>query len=204
MNSFKTTVEISARHIHLCQTDYTELFADEELSVRNRLSQPGEFASDKTVEIVGPDGRIHNVRVLGPLREKSKLELSRTDCFTLGIDAPYSIQINDDAARVKVIGEKGHIVREIAIIPRRHWHLSTKLAEEIGVENNSIVSLSILSENSVDFHQVVVRVSDKYLNHAHLNTDEGNAAGINKTCEGEIIIHRNNIKEKAKEFFERE
>lgn len=204
MNTFKTTVEVSARHIHFSQADYSELFGNEELTVRNSLSQPGEFASNKTVEIVGPEGRIQNIRVLGPLRDKSKLELSRTDCFVLGVDAPYSVQVENDAAKVKVVGEKGQIVRDIAIVPKRHWHLSSKLAEEIGVENNSLVSLHIVSESSVDFHQVVVRVSDKYLNHAHLNTDEGNAAGINKTCEAEIIIPRNNINESAKDFFERE
>jgi putative phosphotransacetylase len=185
----KTTVEISARHIHLTREDFKKLFEKEELTVRNRLSQVYEFAAEESVEIVGPEGSIHDVRIIGPLREYTQAEMSMSNARQIGVDAPLNISGNQKgAADIKIIGPKMEIIRRAAIIPKRHWHVSTKIAKMANVKTGDFVAVKIESSRSLIFYDVVVRVSDEYENHVHLDTDEGNAAAVNKSEKAEVII----------------
>jgi putative phosphotransacetylase len=184
----KTMVEISARHIHLKAEDFRKLFEKDEPTVRNKLSLDYEYAANETVEVVGPEGRFVDVRVVGPLREKSQFELSMSNARVLGIDPPIKISGESGGAKVKIVGPKGEIFEDIAIIPKRHWHLATGLASKLKVRTGQNVAVKIKSRRSVIYYDVITRVDDDFKNHVHLDTDEGNAAGIEKNTTAEIII----------------
>lgn len=184
----KTTVEISARHIHLTKEDFLKLFGKDEPTVRNRLSLDYEYAANETVEVVGPEGRFVDVRVVGPLRNKSQFELSMSNARVLGIDPPIKVSGESGGAKVKVVGPKGEIFENIAIVPKRHWHVSTKIANQMKVKTGREVAVKIKSRRSVIYYDVVTRVDDDFENHVHLDTDEGNAAGVEKNTTAEIII----------------
>lgn len=188
MKNKRIKVEISARHIHLSQKDFFVLFGDAaKLEVRNYLSQPGEYASEQTVEVVGPEFSYEEVRVLGPFRDQTQLEISRTDSFILGIEAPYKMSGDLPGARIRVIGPVGEIVKNIAIIAKRHIHLSDIQAKEMRLKNGNHLRISIGGERGVTFDRVEVRINKNYDKVCHLDTDDGNAAGINKETIGTII-----------------
>lgn len=185
----KTNLEVSARHIHLSAEDFCSLFKLESMSVRNYLnSEKGAFASKHSVEIVGSKGRMHNVRVLGPFREKSQLELAKSDAIALDIDAPLELSGSSVGARVRVVGPKGEITKNIAMIAKRHWHLSEGMAKKMRLRTGSKVKIKIAGDRAIIFENIIVRVKPEFKNHVHLDTDEGNAAGINKTAFGEVIF----------------
>lgn len=185
----KTNLEISARHIHLSAEDFYILFKLNSMSVRNYLdSEKGAFASQHTVEIVGPNGRMHDIRVLGPLREKSQLELAKSDAIFLDIDAPLELSGSGVGAKVRIIGPKGEIIRNIAMIAKRHWHLSPNLAKKMRLKTGSKVAIKNGGDRALRFENVIVRVKPEFNNHVHLDTDEGNAAGINKIAFGKVIL----------------
>jgi len=183
----KIKVEVSARHIHLCKEDFVTLFAKDELTVRNSLSQKGEFASNETVEVVGPDNRLKKVRVLGPFRDRSQLELSKTDCLSLGINAPLQISGTHNGALIKIVGPKGSIMSKIAMIAMRHIHLSSKSAKKFGIKDGIYVSAQVSGDRAVTFGKAQVRVSELFTDYLHLDTDEGNAAGITGTASAVIL-----------------
>ena len=188
MANKRIKVEVSARHIHLTQDDFETLFGKGEvLDVRNYLSQPNEFASEKTVEVVGPDHVFEKVRVLGPFRNYSQVEISQTDALKLGIDAPYKISGNLPGARIRVIGPKGEFVKDIAIVAKRHIHLNNNEAKELRARSGQHLSISIGGERSTTFDRFEVRVEKDYEKICHIDTDEGNAAGIKKSCIGTIL-----------------
>lgn len=185
----KTKIEISARHIHLSKDDFSKLFNLDQMQVRNYLnSEKGAFASKHTVEIVGPKGRMHNIRVLGPFRDKSQLELAKTDAINLDINAPLELSGSGVGARVRVVGPKGEFIKNIAMIARRHWHISNTLADKLKLSTGKKIKIKIGGERSLIFENVIVRVKPEFNNYLHLDTDEGNAAQINKEAIGEIIL----------------
>lgn len=185
----KTNLEISARHIHLSAEDFYVLFKLDSMAVRNYLnSEKGAFASKHTVEIVGPKGRMLNIRVLGPFREKSQLELAKTDAIALDIDAPLQLSGSGSGARVRVVGPKGEITKNIAMVAIRHWHLAENAAKKIRVKTGQKVKIKIVGDRALIFDNVIVRVKPEFKNHVHLDTDEGNAAGINKIAYGEVTL----------------
>ncbi|OGD65939.1 hypothetical protein A2215_04035 [Candidatus Berkelbacteria bacterium RIFOXYA2_FULL_43_10] len=184
----KTTVEISARHIHLTREDFKTLFGCEEPTIRNKLSLDYEYAANETVEVVGPEGRLLDVRVIGPLREKSQFELSMSHARVLGIDPPIKVSGESGGAKIKVVGPVGEILKNIAIVPKRHWHVSTNLAKKLRVKTGQNVAVQIKSKRSTIYYDIVTRVDDDFENHVHLDTDEGNAAGIEKNTSAELII----------------
>lgn len=184
----KVKIEVSARHIHLCAKDCMTLFGTTELTKRNDLSEIGEYASDQTVEIVGPNKRMHNVRVLGPLREKSQLELARSDALFIGVDAPLALSGEGKGCEIKVIGPKGSIQSNIAMVAKRHFHLSPKTAEKLKLKNNSIVKTRIYGDRAAILENIIVRIADNFIDNIHVDTDEGNACGINKIIDGELIL----------------
>lgn len=185
----KVNLEVSARHIHLSAEDFYTLFQLESMSVRNYLnSEKGAFASRHIVEIVGPEGRMHNIRVLGPFRKESQLELAKSDAIALDIDAPLELSGSGNGVRVRVIGPKGELSKNIAMIAKRHWHISEDLASKLHLKTGLKVKIKIAGERALIFENVIVRIKPEFKNYVHFDTDEGNAAGINKAAFGEVVL----------------
>ena len=195
MNKNMTTkipIEISARHIHLCREDLDKLFGSGyELKIKKDLSQEGEFASEETVTLIGPKNTIEKLRVVGPIREKTQVELSYSDCFFVGIDVP--LRLSGDvagSAGAKIAGPVGEIeLKEGVIIAKRHLHLNPKEADELNLKNNDLVKIKVIGERGLVFENIVVRVKPNFKKSAHIDTDEANAAGLGKVCgKGELIL----------------
>jgi acetate kinase len=184
-------VAISARHVHLTQETLDQLFGKGyELKVKKWLSQPNQFAAEETVTVVGPKNRIERVRILGPLRSKDQIEISRTDEFFLGLDAPVreSGKVSNTPG-CKLIGPAGSLdLQEGVICAWRHIHMTPKDAVIFGVQDQDIVEVSVGgAERSLTFGNVLIRVSDKYLLEMHIDTDEGNAAEIKPGATGALM-----------------
>lgn len=175
-------VGVSNRHIHLSKADLETLYgAGYELTPMKDLSQPGQYACKETLTIVGPSLRpIENVRVLGPLRPDSQVEISRTDSFTLKVKPPVreSGKISGSAP-ITIIGPKGVVtLKEGCIIANRHIHMSLEDGIKYGVKDNDYVTVDACGERKTRFFDVQVRVSDKFRLEMHLDTDDANAAGL--------------------------
>ena len=174
-------IGVSNRHIHLCEGDLELLFGlDYKIQCQKDLSQPGQCAAFETVIIAGPKGCIEQVRVLGPVRKQTQVEVSRSDTFRLGISAPTRESGNLKASgEVTVIGPKGSIqLKEGAIVAKRHLHMSPEDAATYGVVDNQAVQVKVLGDRGVTFDNVVVRVSEKFVLEFHIDMDEANGAGI--------------------------
>lgn len=188
----KVLVETSARHVHVTAEQVEILFGKgAKLTKKKDLSQPGQFASEQRVTVVGPRNSIPNVVILGPERPAAQVEVSMTDARMLGIAAP--IRESGDIAGspgCKLVGPCGEIeLEEGVIIAKRHIHMTPEDAERIGVENGQIVSVKVNTpERSLIFGDVVVRVSPKFSLAMHIDTDESNAANAGGEVYGEIII----------------
>ena len=184
-------VETSARHVHVTQQDLETLFgAGYELGVKKMLSQPGQFASNERVDVVGPKKTLTGVSILGPVRPQTQIELSLTDARTIGVAAP--IRESGDVAgsgACKLVGPKGEVeVAEGVIAAKRHIHMTPADAAEFGVKDKDIVSVKVATEGrSVIFGDTIVRVSDKYALAMHIDTDESNAACAAPGTMGEIV-----------------
>ena len=184
-------VETSARHAHLTREHIEVLFGKGyELTVKKMLSQPGQFASNERVEVVGPKKSIPGVSILGPARSADQVEVSFTDARTLGLSAPVR-ESGDIAgsAPCKLVGPCGELeLSEGVIVAKRHIHLTPEDAAEYGVRDKQIVSVAIdsgLGRKTV-FDDVVVRVSKSYAAAMHIDTDEANASCAFGTVMGEI------------------
>jgi len=192
MKTIKVKVEISARHIHLNQTDLEKLFgAGYNLKKLKDLSQEGEFAAEETVTLVGPKRKLENLRVVGPVRSATQVELSYTDAFSLGLDAP--LRISGDvvgSAGAKIIGPAGEVdLAEGIIIAKRHLHINQKEADELGIKNDDLVKVKATGERGLVFENVVVRVKPNFHTSIHIDTDEANTSGCGKVCGfGELIL----------------
>lgn len=184
-------VETSARHIHVTEEQFKTLFGeDAKLEVRAMLSQPGQFVSTSRLDVVGPKKTIPNVSILGPFRKDGQVEMSLTDCRTLGVAAP--IRESGDikgSAPIKLVGPNGSVdLEEGLIVAKRHIHMTTQDALELGVKNGDIVKVEVNTEGrSLIFGDVVVRVRDDFALAMHIDTDESNAAGCGKTVFGKIV-----------------
>ncbi len=183
----KILVETSARHVHLTEADMETLLGKgNTLTVKKMLSQPGQFASNERISLVGPKSTISNVLILGPTRPATQVEISMTDARVLGVKAP--IRESGDvagSAGIKLVGPAGEVeISEGVIVAKRHIHLDPATAEELGVNDKQIVSAKVCTgDRSLTFGEVVVRVSDKFAPAVHIDTDEANAAG----CAGEVF-----------------
>ncbi len=194
----KIIVNTSARHIHVTQEDLETLFGKGfELEVKKELMQPGQYASNQRIDILGEVGKdgvtrreIKGVSILGPVRKATQVELSFTDARTLGLKAP--IRESGDlsgSAKCTLVGPCGKIdLEEGVIIAKRHVHLDPKSAEELGVKDKDVVSVELTtSERALTFGDVVIRVSDKFVPEMHIDTDEANAANASGVVYGKII-----------------
>ena len=187
----KILVETSARHVHLSEEHLKVLFgADAVLTKKKDLSQPGQFACEERVDVVGPKKTLGRVSVLGPTRGQTQVELSLTDARSIGVTAPVR-ESGDIAgsAPCKIVGPQGEIeITEGVIAAKRHIHATTQDAKDLGVENGEVVSVKIDTDGrSLVFGDVVVRVSDTYALAMHIDTDESNAAGCGREVYGEIV-----------------
>lgn len=188
---FSIPVEISNHHVHLTRDSLDILYGkDYELTKLRDLSQPGEFASNEQVSLVGANMKIiEKVRILGPLREYTQAELSITDGYFLGLDLPTRISGNTkDSPPITFIGPKGVLtLSEGAIRAARHIHMTPKDAEYYQVKNGDRVKVEVSGEHGVIYKDVVIRVSEKSKLAFHLDTDEANAGNIKGTGLARIL-----------------
>ncbi|HEC1250788.1 TPA: phosphate propanoyltransferase [Citrobacter braakii] len=171
---------ISNRHIHLCAEDYDRLFPNHPISEKKELLQPGQYAADQTVTLVGPKGQLKNVRLLGPLRSTSQVEISRTDARTLGIAAPLRMSGSiEGTPGVRLISPFAELdLASGVIVAQRHIHMSPLDALILRVSHGDKVSVAINGdERRLIFDNVAVRVSPDMRLEMHIDTDEANAAG---------------------------
>ena len=183
-------MEVSARHCHLSGEVLEKLFGQgHKLKKVKQLSQPHDFACQETVDIKVGSKKFENVRVVGPVRKQTQVEISLTDAIGSGSMPPVRLSGNlQGSAGVILQGPLGQVnLDEGLIIAQRHIHCATDEAKKYKLKAGDIVSVKIESERPVVFERVVIRVNDDYKFCLHLDTDEGNAAGINKTSEGQII-----------------
>ncbi|MGN0620916.1 MAG: phosphate propanoyltransferase [Porcipelethomonas sp.] len=189
--SKKFIVETSARHVHLTQEHLEILFGKgAKLTHKKDLSQPGQFACEERVTIVGPKKEMPNVSILGPVRPETQVELSATDARSIGIAAP--IRESGDVAgsgACKIVGPAGEIeISQGVIVAKRHIHLTPETAEEMNVKDKDIVWVKIDTEGrKAVLGDVVVRVSPNYAPAMHIDTDESNAVSAFNGLEGEIV-----------------
>lgn len=177
----KILVETSARHVHVTEADLNTLFgAGYKLTVKKELSQPGQYASNERVTVVGPKKELTNVSILGPCRGATQVELSATDARSIGINAPVR-ESGDIAgsAGCKLVGPAGEVeISEGVIVAKRHVHMTPEDAAAAGVADKEIVKVAVETDGrSLVFGDVVIRVSEKFSTAMHIDTDESNAAG---------------------------
>lgn len=171
---------ISNRHIHLCTEDYVRLFPNQPISKKKGLLQPRQYAAEQTVTLVGPKGQLKNVRLLGPLRSASQVEISRTDARTLGIAAPLRMSGNiQGTPGIRLVSPFAELdLTSGVIVAQRHIHMSPLDALILRVSHGDKVSVAINGdERRLIFDNVAVRVSPDMRLEMHIDTDEANAAG---------------------------
>ncbi|KGK83236.1 cobalamin adenosyltransferase [Desulfosporosinus sp. HMP52] len=183
-------VGTSNRHIHLSQPDLEALFGQHyALTVQKDLSQPGQFAAVETVTLIGPKGRLEKVRVLGPVRKSTQVEISVTDCFKLGVkpvirdsgqhEGTPGLRIEGPAGRVELTSG--------VMVASRHIHLHTQDAQEWSLKDGDRVCVKVESPRPITYEDVLIRVSDQYHKELHLDLDEANAALIESTSQGILM-----------------
>ena len=186
----KILVETSARHAHLTAEHVEILFGKgATLTKKKDLSQPGQYACEERVTVVGPKREIAGVSILGPTRPASQVEISLTDARSIGIKAP--VRESGDVAGTpgcKLVGPCGEVeLEEGVIVAKRHIHMTPEDAAQLGVEDKEIVSVKIDSERSTVYGDVVVRVNKNFALAMHIDTDESNAACASGECYGTIV-----------------
>lgn len=187
----KILVETSARHVHVTKETLEILFGKgASLTKKKDLSQPGQFACEERVTVEGPKKSLANVSILGPCRSADQVELSATDARSVGL--PIAVRESGDIAGTpgcKLIGPCGEVeIKEGVIVAKRHIHLTPETAENLGVKNKDIVWVKIdTPERKAVLGDVVVRVSEKFADAMHIDTDESNAVGATPNLYGEIL-----------------
>ena len=184
-------VETSARHVHVSQADLETLFgAGYELTHKKDLSQPGQFACEERVQVIGAKGAFPKVSILGPVRPETQVELSASDARSIGVVAPCRESGDlEGSGSCKIVGPAGEIeIEKGVIVAKRHVHATPEDAEKYGLTDKQIVSVKVETDGrSLVFGDVIVRVSPKYALAMHIDTDESNAAFAFPGLMGEII-----------------
>ncbi|GHU67300.1 phosphate propanoyltransferase [Clostridia bacterium] len=187
---YKVGIGISNKHLHLSDGDLERLFGPgAKLTPYKELVQPGQYAAEEKVDIVGPKSTFKGVRIIGPTRPQTQVEVALTDARALGIDAPIreSGKLEGSAA-VKLIGPAGEVeLAEGAIVALRHIHLSPAQALEAGVKDKDLVDVQTFGTRPLIFQGVLIRSGDAHEREFHVDTDEANAAGLANGQEIEII-----------------
>ena len=184
-------IGVSNRHVHLSQADLEVLFGkDYVLTKMKDMKQPGQFATNEKVDIVGPKGKFSGVRIIGPVRKETQVEVSITDSFKLGVKPPIR-QSGDlqGTPGIKVVGPKGEVdIPRGVIVAARHIHMPQYIADIIGYNYGKIVKVETYGERKIIMHNVVLRVSDKMAKEMHIDVDEANAAGLKNDDLVKIIV----------------
>lgn len=184
-------IETSARHVHVSRRVLDILFGEGyELTAKKDLSQPGQFACEERVQVIGPKSSFPAVSILGPVRPETQVELSAGDARSIGVKAPIRESGDlEGSAGCKLVGPKGEVeLKDGVIIAKRHIHMTPEDAEKYGLEDKQVVSVKVdTAERSLVFGDVVVRVSPKYALAMHIDTDESNAACCTPGLMGDII-----------------
>jgi putative phosphotransacetylase len=185
-------IEISARHIHLSKPDLEILFGSGfELTKFRDLSQTGQFAANEIVKLVGLKGELDGVRILGPVRAQTQVEVSETEARHLGLTPPVRDSGNlDGTPGIKIVGPKGEVeLKSGVILALRHIHIDPEIAAKIKVKNGDRVKVDTIGPRDLLFENVLVRVDPSFKLAMHIDTDEANAAGIDANNHlGKIII----------------
>lgn len=185
----KVKVGVSNRHVHLCEEDYRLLFGDADITKKSDLNQPGEYASNSLVTIKGEKNIIENVRVLGPFRSYTQVEISRTDCYKLGVNPPVvSSGDLENASMITIIGPAGSIVRKACIIANRHIHVDKDIMREYSLENISVVKVKVDTIKGGIFENVYIKETKNAYFEMHIDTDDANAFLLKQNDEVEIIL----------------
>ena len=192
--AMRVPIAVSARHAHLSQATLEKLFgAGFELTPRTQLSQTGQFAAQQTVTLIGPRGRLDHVRLMGPPRAADQIEISRSDEFVLGIDAP--VRLSGELASTPGVIIEGPAARVSlpsgVITAKRHIHMSPQDAMRLGLHDHDVVAIRIDSEGrDLTFDDVTIRIAPSFRLELHLDTDEANAAGACSGDWAEILPRR--------------
>jgi len=189
----KIPIEVNARHIHLSQTDLDKLFGNNyQLTVLKKISQVNQFAACETITIKGPRNTIFNVRIVGPLRAQTQLEITITDSYFLGIVPPpilLSGQLEKSSGGLTICGPKGEVkLNRGVIVNQRHLHIEPEKAKLLNIKDNQIVSIKTTGTRPIIFQNIIVRSNKNKDNLSfQIDTDEANAAGIKSGDYGEIV-----------------
>jgi len=187
----KLPIALSNKHIHLSQKDLDILFGEGyELTKTKDLSQPGQYACEEKIDVVGPKRSIKGIRILGPVRKETQLELSVSDAVTLGI-APVIRNSGDteNTPGVKIVGPNGEVeIGHGAIVAARHIHMHTNDGIDFGVKDNDLVKIKVDGPRGLTFDNVLVRIKDDYALEMHVDIEEGNSAGVKNGDMVELII----------------
>lgn len=184
-------IEISARHAHLSSKDVEKLFGrGKRLTAKTPISQTGQFVARERVTIRNGKREFQNVGIVGPERRETQVELAATDARHLGIDAPVRESGHVHATPgLTIIGSKGSVtITHGVVLSKRHIHASAKDAQKYGLRHGQLVSVKVAGERALTFHAVVVRVHESFRWRLHLDTDEGNAAGLAGNEKGDLIV----------------
>lgn len=190
-DKLEVEIEYSNRHIHITKDLFEKLYGPEyELTMKNKLSQADDFASNETVMIMGPKGKIENVRILGPYRDKTQVEILKSDTYILGIDAPIKLSGDlDNTPGIKIIGPINEVDLESGlIIAKRHLHISGNEAEKMNLKDGQKIKLELTGDRALIFDEIVVRIGEGFVKKVHLDLDEANAVNIKQNTKGNIIL----------------
>lgn len=179
--SDEVVVGVSNRHIHLSQEDLEKLFgAGYKLSKMKDMKQPGQFAAKETVTIEGSKGKFEGVRILGPVRKETQVEISISDSFKLGVKPPIRESGKlDGTPGIKIIGPKGSVVKERGVIVAgRHIHMPKYIADIRGYKDGELVNVETFGERKMVLYNVLLRVGSNMAKEIHIDMDEANAAGL--------------------------
>lgn len=181
LENYKIPIGVSNRHVHLSKKDLESLFGKGyQLTKKSDLGQPGQFAANEVVTIRGPKGEFEKVRILGPVREDSQVEISLTDAFRLGVKAPIKESGKiENTPGLEIVGPKGIIkIPQGTIIALRHIHMTPEIARKLNVNDKDIVEVETCGERKGILGNVLVRVSDKFSLEMHVDLDEANACAL--------------------------
>ncbi|WP_291578597.1 ethanolamine utilization phosphate acetyltransferase EutD [Clostridium sp. UBA6640] len=183
-------VEASGRHVHLSQEDVDTLFGKGyQLTNKRELSQPGQYLCEERVTLIGPKGTLQNVSVLGPVRGKTQVELSKSDAVSIGVNAPVRMSGDIKGTPSIILATPKAVLRieEGVIAAKRHMHITPEDAAKFGVKDQEEVKIKVGGERGLIFENVAVRVSSKFRTAIHLDYDEANACGFTKELRATIV-----------------
>jgi putative phosphotransacetylase len=192
--TYKVPIGISNKHLHLSEEDLATLFGKgNKLTPYKELVQPGQYAAHEQVDIIGPKGSFKNIRIIGPTRPQTQVEVSMTDARQLGIDPPVRESGKlQGSPGVKLVGPKGEVeLKEGVIVALRHIHLSPAQAKEAGLQDKDLVDVKTSGKRPLIFEDVLIRSGEGHFREFHIDTDEANAAGVANNDEAEILRKKN-------------